>query len=428
MVPLRRRSGNQEETTVQGAPAVELAGIGKRFRIRRYGPAGLKDHLLGWMGGRRVEYSDLWALSDISLQAWSGRTLGVVGANGSGKSTLLQIVAGIHAPDTGRVRVRGRLRALLELGAGFSQELSGRDNVFLNGALLGLARADIRSRFDAIVAFAEVDRFIDMPLKTYSSGMQLRLAFATAAHFDPEILLLDEVLAVGDDAFQRKCLTRVRAIRESGAAIVFVSHGLGTVERTSDHVIALDQGRIVDEGIPNDVVSRYRARQALGTLGTPGGERWGAGDVRLSRVVLTDAAGVAARQFETGRPMTVRFEYEARNPVARPVFGLAIRRDDGTLVTGPNTRMCGLDIARLEGAGTLEYRIPRLPLLPGVYLLAASVYDHDLVEAYDHWERCSEFVVGGSATGERFGVVSLEATWHLADPQAPAATAGGNHG
>ncbi|MFB3854951.1 MAG: ABC transporter ATP-binding protein [Vicinamibacterales bacterium] len=392
-------------------PAVRLHGVGKKFTVRHRRPAGLKDHALSWLRGSPMERGELWALRDVSLSVAGGEMLGVVGANGSGKSTLLQLIAGIYEPDAGTVDVRGRVRAILELGAGFNPELSGRDNVFLSGALLDMTRAEVRRRFDEIVAFAEIEGFIDMPLKTYSSGMQLRLAFATAAHFDPDVLLLDEVLAVGDAAFQRKCLGRIRDVRKSGAAIVFISHDLVTVEQMCDRAATISDGRLVDEGPPVEVVSRYRSAQALGTLGRGAQQRWGTGEVRLLGVRTVDAGGQPAAEFCTGEPMTVRLEYEATAEVRNPVFGLAIRRDDGTLVTGPNTKMSGCRIQAVSGRGSLEYVIARLPLLPGVYWLAASVYDEHLVNAYDHWERCAEFVVAATATRERFGLVTLGAEW-----------------
>ncbi len=394
------------------SPAVSLEHIGKTFTLRHRGPDGLKERALWWLRGRRIEREQLWAVRDVSFEVRPGEMLGLIGTNGSGKSTLLQIIAGIYLPDTGSVRVNGRLRALLELGTGFSPDLSGRENIFLNASLLGFKRADVRRRFDAIVAFAELERFIDMPLKTYSSGMQVRLGFATAIHLDPEILLLDEVLAVGDDRFQRKSLTRIREIRESGAAVVFISHDLVSVEQLCDRAGLIDEGRLVVEGKPADVVSQYRARLAgLGPL-SRNGRRWGSGDVRIERVVATGPAatpGIA----RTGEPLVIRVQFSATKRIERPVFGLAIRKHDGALVTGPNTRMCGYPIAGVEGPGTLDYHVPSLSLLPGTYRVAAAIYDEPLLNAFDHWEDCAELTVLEGGTGERFGVVTLNAEWRL---------------
>lgn len=396
------------------SPAVSLQHVGKQFSLRHRGPEGLKEHVLWWARGQRVEREPLWAVCDVSLEVGRGEMLGLIGTNGSGKSTLLQIIAGIYPPDTGSVAVNGRLRALLELGSGFSPDLSGRENIFLNASLLGFKRADIRRRFDAIVGFAELERFIDMPLKTYSSGMQVRLGFATAIHLDPEILLLDEVLAVGDDRFQRKCLTRIREIRESGAAIVFISHDLVSVEQLCDRAGLIDDGRLVAEGDPATVVGQYRARLAGTTSPLGLGSRWGNGLVRIGQV-QTIGPGGPAPTVRTGEPLTIRIEFEAAEPVSRPVVGLALRKHDGTLVTGPNTRMCGAPIAELRGSGAVEYHVPRVPLLPGTYRLAVSIYDEPLLNAYDHWEGCADLTVVEGGTFERFGVVSFDGTWRVTD-------------
>ncbi len=400
--------------STSAAPLVAVEGVSKKFRIYHRRPAGLKERLLGWLTGRRAPFEELWALRDVSLSVARGETLGIVGANGSGKSTLLQVIAGIYTPDNGAVAVRGRLRALLELGAGFNPELSGRENVFLNGQLLGFRRPEIRRRFDAIIEFAEVERFVDMPLKTYSSGMQMRLAFAIASHLDPEILLLDEVLAVGDDHFQRKCLRRVLEIRESGAAILFISHDLATVEKLCDRVGMLEKGVLVAEGQPADVVAEYRASLAGTSTATQTvGTRWGSGDITFTRVALQNPNGTQARFFLTGKGFVIRIEYTAPVAVRRPVFGISIRAQDGTLITGPNTKMSGHPIDLVAGPGAIEYRIDRLPLLPGTYVVAAACYDEDLVHAYDHWEHCAEFLVLEGSTRERFGMITVDAAWTL---------------
>jgi ABC-type polysaccharide/polyol phosphate transport system ATPase subunit len=410
--------------------AVAVAGVGKRFRIHHRRPDSLKERVLSRLRGVRVDVEDVWVLRDVSLEVGAGEMVGLIGANGSGKSTLLQVIAGIYSADAGRVSVRGRLHALLELGAGFNPELTGRENLFLNGALLGFTRADIQRRFDDIVDFAELERFVDMPLKTYSSGMQMRLGFAAAISLAPDILLLDEILAVGDDHFHRKCLRRIREIRRQGAAIVFTSHDLLSVEQLCDRAYLLSQGRLIAGGEPADVVSRYRAlladaeaaeRERAAPAPAPGAAapdaapvlRWGSGEIRLETVTLLSAAG-PARAFRTGDAMTIVMTAAARRRVERPVFGLALRRADGALASGPNTKMCGRDIEAIAGPCTVEYRIPKLPLLPGTYEIVASIYDYDLIAAYDHWEQCAEFVVLEDGIGERFGVVTLNAEWRFA--------------
>lgn len=401
--------------------AISVDRIGKTFRVHHLAPASTAARR-SWRFGRGGAHDEtLWAVRDVSFDIPSGEMFGLIGANGSGKSTLLQVIAGIHAPDAGSVTVNGRLRALLELGTGFNSELTGRQNVFLNASLHGFRRADVRSRFDEIVAFAELEQFIDMPLKTYSSGMQVRLGFSTVAHLDPEVLLLDEVLAVGDASFQRKCLQRIQEIRRAGVAILFVSHDLISVEQMCDRVGFMERGRLVAVGKPTDVVSQYRA--SLAGTATPSdasqapmrGARWGNGDARIERVSVL-GAGASQRAFRTHEPLTIGIDYHASTPIRDPIFGVAIRSDEGTLVSGPNTKMGGLGIDRIEGRGRVEYRIPHLPLLPGGYVVSASIYERDLVTAYDHWQDCADFVVLEDGTPERFGVIamsSLGAKWHL---------------
>ncbi len=401
---------------MSAVPAIAVSHLSKRFALYGRPAKTLAHRLLGAIG--RSKRGEIWALRDVSLSVARGEMVGLVGANGSGKSTLLQVIAGIYAPDAGSVEVSGRLRALLELGVGFSPDLTGRENVFLYAALLGFPAAEVRRRFDAIVDFAELDRFIDMPLKPYSSGMQVRLAFATAAHLDPEILLLDEVLAVGDDRFQRKCLRRVREIRERDVAIVFVSHDLTTLERFCDRACLLQEGRLTAEGRPSDVIGRYRASLVQAGRANGAGKRWGSGEVTIESVALLGPGGVA-QLFRTGDALTIRLSFSAVHPIARPIFGIGIRNGDGTLVTGPNTRMCGYPVDTIDGEGILEYRVARLPLLPGTYSVAVSVYDDAMITAYDHWEDCASFVVLDDGTGERFGAVSLGAEWRLARSPVP---------
>ena len=404
-----------------GMTAISVDHVGKTFRLHHLEPTSLRDRVRSRFTRSRLTDEAFWALRDVSFDVPYGEMFGLIGANGSGKSTLLQVVAGIHAPDMGSVAVSGRLRALLELGTGFNDELTGRQNVFLNASLHGFSRAEVQRRFDEIVGFAELERFIDMPLKTYSSGMQVRLGFSTVAHLDPEVLLLDEVLAVGDATFQRKCLQRIREIRRGGAAILFISHDLISVEQLCDRAGLLDHGTLTDIGTPTDIVSRYRAslanlsREPGDRSSQSSGTRWGSGEATIDRVSLI-GDGDAKHAFRTHEPLTIAVEFTTTQPLREPAFGLAIRTDDGTLVSGPNTKMGGFRIDTLDGRGRVEYRIPHLPLLPGGYVVSASIYDTDLVEAYDHWQDCADFVVLEDGTPERFGVIamaSLGAEWHL---------------
>jgi ABC-type polysaccharide/polyol phosphate transport system ATPase subunit len=401
---------------VSVAYAVAVDRASKRFWLSHQA-AGLKERLVGAMRPHGTA-EPLWALSDVSLRIAPGTTAGVIGPNGCGKSTLLQLIAGVLVPDGGTVTTRGRVTSLLELGAGFSPELTGRENVYLNASLHGVTREVVRARFDAIVAYAELERFIDMPVRTYSSGMYVRLGFAVAVHLDPEIVLVDEAFAVGDAHFQRKCLHTIREFQRDGRTIVLVSNDLHLVEQLCSEVTLLQQGRVVAAGPAADVIGRYHELDA--GRGAPGpGQRWGTGAVEITGVDVL-SGGRPAATVRTRDAVTIRLHYRCAAPVDRPVFGVAIHRDDGVHVTGPNTRTSGLAIDRVEGTGAVDYAIEGLPLLPGRYLVSAAVYDHDLITPFDHRDRVVPLVVVEGGTAERLGIVELGAGWTRRDEAAGA--------
>ena len=394
------------------APAVALHGVSKRFTLYHQGGSGLKERLVGLVGGRRDARENFWALRDVSFAVARGETIGLIGHNGCGKSTLLQIIAGILEPDGGTVTTSGRITSLLELGAGFSPDLSGRDNIFLNASLHGVPAEVIRGKFDEIVAFAELGRFIDTPVRNYSSGMYMRLGFSVAAHLDPEIVLVDEALAVGDEAFQRKCLRKIQQFQGQGVTVVIVSHDLLLVERLCSRACLLQRGELVAIGPAADVISRYH--QIAAASGEVAGEyRWGSREVEIPQVRLLDEHDQPVTSLRTGDTLTIAFAYRAATRVDRPVFGLAVYHEDGTHLTGPNTRTGGLTIPDVEGDGEVRYTIDHLPLLPGRYVVSVSAYDYHLVEPLDHRERVATFTVTEGGTLERFGKVTLGGTWHL---------------
>lgn len=401
------------------APAVELDGVSKQFTLYHQRGQGLKERLLALVGRRRGTTEQFWALDDVSLSIDAGDTVGLIGHNGCGKSTLLQVLAGILEPDRGRVAVRGRVTSLLELGAGFSPDLSGRDNVFLNASLHGVPSAVVAARFDEIVAFAELDRFIDTPVRNYSSGMYMRLGFAVAAHLDPEIVLVDEALAVGDEAFQRKCLRKIQEFQARGVTVVIVSHDLLLVERLCSRACLLKQGRLVAIGPPADVIGRYHQIEAE-SGGVAGEYRWGSRAITVSRVELLDGEGLPLQSLRTDDPLVVAMHVHAEAPVERPVFGLAIYHEDGTHLTGPNTRTAALPIPVVDGDALVTYRVEHLPLLPGRYVVSVSAYDYDLIDPLDHRERVATFTVTEGGTRERFGKVTLHGTWTMTRDEAPA--------
>jgi lipopolysaccharide transport system ATP-binding protein len=313
--------------------------------------------------------TEFWALRDVNLNVERGEILGVVGPNGSGKSTLLQIVSGILEPTRGRVITQGRIAALLELGAGFNPEFSGRENVFLNGEILGISRRDMERVFPEIERFAEIGAFIERPVKEYSSGMYVRLAFATAIHVDPEILIVDEALAVGDAIFANRCIKKFEELKKRGITVLFVSHDLGLVKRLSDRAALMLDGRVAAYGTPSDVVNRYvgvvlERQEREGThRGRAGGDRdslaagthrHGDGASRVTGVELHDAVGTATRNLQPGEPVTIRVTARAEKALEDPVVGVLIRSRLGIDVFGTNTRIEGVEVGHVEAGETFE--------------------------------------------------------------------------
>jgi lipopolysaccharide transport system ATP-binding protein len=392
--------------------AVTIDRVSKSFTLARR-TSGLKERALGAVRGARETRETLWALRGVSLEIARGETFGLIGSNGCGKSTLLQIVAGILEADEGSVSVSGRVTSLLELGAGFSPDLSGRENIFLNASLYGVSRDLITRRFDDIVAFSELERFIDMPVRTYSSGMYVRLGFAVAVHLDPEVILVDEAFAVGDERFQRKCLHTIRDFQKRGLTLVMVSHDLLLIEHLCTRAALLHQGTLAAVGAPADVIGHYHALNS-GSDVHGAGHRWGTGAIEITQVELfvgDRAIDMESPAVSTRDRLRVRVHYRCPQPIDRPVFGLAIHRDDGVHVTGPNTQTAGIDLGTIQGDGVIDYTIDRLPLLPGRYYLSAAVYDHDLITPYDHRDRFVPLIVVEGSTRERYGIVELPASW-----------------
>jgi lipopolysaccharide transport system ATP-binding protein len=348
-----------------------------------------------------------------------GEIVGLIGANGAGKSSILKLISKIIEPTEGKIEVYGRLSALLELGAGFHPDLTGRENVYLNGAILGMNDRTIRERFDDIVGFAELERFIDVPVRHYSTGMYMRLGFSVAVHADPQVLLVDEVLSVGDQSFQGRCLDRIFEMVNQGTAVLFVSHDMNTIRAICDRAIWLEDGIIRAEGHPDVVANAYTAElsddrllhlnECRGRVGA--GRRHGSYEARISDIQFLDPQGEERYVFESGDSFTIRISYECREPVSNPVFGLAVFRQDGWHINGPNTQFADCAIDEISGRGYVDYRIAFLPLLEGVYRLSASIYDQDLRHAYDAYEECVTFAVRNETIREEFGSVYFDATW-----------------
>ena len=386
---------------------IRVESVSRTFRVRVNEARSLKELFV--LGGR-TEAADVLALRDVSVAVEPGEAVGLVGRNGSGKSTLLRIVAGIIKPTEGQVAVDGRIGSLLELGAGFHPDFSGRENVFLNGAIYGLKRAQIRERFDEIVAFAELEGAIDRPVRTYSSGMYMRLGFAIAAHLDADVLLLDEVFAVGDEAFQRKCFGKIFEFKQRGGTIVFVSHDASQVERLCERAVLLREGAVAFDGPTHEAIIRYRkvlAAEADPAERAAGLREWGTGEATIASARLVGAGGEERQQFLAGEPFSLRLRIEAENGVAPPQLQFELRDEAGLLVASDvlDTGSVGWE----DGTRELRYDVARLPLSDGRFHLRLGLADAG-GERLLHWlDDALTFLV--YPAGEERGVVRLEGSW-----------------
>jgi lipopolysaccharide transport system ATP-binding protein len=320
------------------------------------------------------EIEEFWALKDVSFEVKRGGVLGIIGKNGAGKSTLLKVLSRITEPDRGRAILRGRVASLLEVGTGFHPELTGRENIFLNGGILGMTKAEIKQKFDEIVAFSEVEKFLDTPVKRYSSGMYVRLAFAVAAHLEPEILIVDEVLAVGDASFQRKCLGKMQDVAQHGRTILFVSHNMAAIESMCDSALLLIDGQSVSHGDTSIVVQKYLCdlNNASTTPLVERADRVGSGDIRFCSVSLDDSHGSSVSAFQCGAEATLNFVLENRADRKLRDFrlGLNIDNEMGQRVAYLDTMLVGTDISDLSpGRWNVRAVIPKMPLTPGRYRL-----------------------------------------------------------
>lgn len=406
-------------------PAIAVDHVSKQFRRYLVKNQSVKAALFR---GSRGSYQENWVLDDVSLEIPVGSTFGLIGSNGSGKSTLLKCMARILKPDKGEIRVNGRLSALIELGAGFHPELSGRENVFLNGAVLGLRRREIEQRFDAIIDFAgrQVAESIDQPIKTYSSGMYVRLGFSIAVNVEPEVLLVDEVLAVGDEEFQRRCHQRFDELASGGRTVVVVSHALSTVAAMCDQVAWLDRGKLAHVGQPQHVVDAYLTRLDFGQSAMMA--RASQPEVRITDITLEGVRGALASavtelgeavpSVRSGQSVRLRVGYESDHPLPSPVFAFSIHTLDGTLAANPST--LGTAAAdKISGEGSVTLEVPALMLVPGAYTLGAAILDGAGEHAIDRKLRLVRFEVAGDNAGEVRGITALNGRWGGAQFEPP---------
>ncbi|MGH8979589.1 MAG: ABC transporter ATP-binding protein [Acidimicrobiales bacterium] len=374
--------------------AVSVEDVSKRFRLYHQKYTSLKERIIH---AGRVPFEDLWALKDVAFEVAEGETVGILGRNGSGKSTLLKCICGILQPTSGRVVLQGKLAGLLELGAGFQPELSGRENIYMNGSMLGISRRDVDKMFDSIVEFAELGQFIDNQVKFYSSGMYVRLGFAVAVNVDPDVLVVDEVLAVGDERFQQKCLERIKEFQKQGRTILFVSHSPDLVRSICDRAVVLSKGAMIGMGTPGEAVRIFREElMAAGdvlnlpdlptlqdeSVGLPDATFAGMapaadnGDhrpVHLRGITLVKAEGDARPYIVPGESVTFHVEFEASRAVQRAVFQLEVRGGDGSLIFRTDTAVVGVDGDLAQGPGSIDFSLDSVPLADGTYQVCIGV-------------------------------------------------------
>ncbi|HVT42263.1 MAG TPA: ABC transporter ATP-binding protein [Acidimicrobiales bacterium] len=397
--------------------AVDVRSVSKRFRLAHGQYNTVKERLIH--GGRRKSTEDFWALNDVSLTIKQGETVGILGRNGSGKSTLLKCICGVLQPTAGEVAVHGKLAGLLELGAGFQMDLSGRENIYLNGSLLGMSKREVDKAFDAIVDFSELEEFIDGPVKFYSSGMAVRLGFAVAVNVDPDILVIDEVLAVGDERFQRKCLDRVNQFQKEGRTILLVTHSADTVRTICDRGVVLSHGNMIAEGEPGEATRIFRERlmaegagmslvdptvvavpatpATVGLDALPDTDR----PVRFRSVHRVYSGDNTVPYMRTGDDLTIRVEFDALVPTEDVVFSLEIRDDGGGSIMRTDTTIIGTQIDAPAGTSVMHFGIVDMPMLDGSFTFAVGIQSRSGI-LYDWQEDAGAFEVmnPGRTTGK----------------------------
>lgn len=394
-------------------PAIIVSDVVKQYKMHHEKGRTLKEAFLK----QNIYQKTINAINNVSFQVGAGSTLGIIGNNGSGKSTMLKMIARTSRPTQGTVEINGKVSALLELGAGFHPDFTGRENVFLDGVIMGLPRSIIQERFDEIVDFAEMWEFIDVPAKTYSSGMYLRLAFSVAVNVNPDILLIDEILAVGDGAFQQKCLERIDNFKSDGKTIIFVSHNLGAVQNLCEQAIWLDKGELRIKGPVKKVIDHYQwainqgEEARLAAEGEdPDLRRWGTRKAEITGVELLGHDGEKKHVYETFDKMRVRITYRTNERIEEPVWGIAFHRTDGTLCFGNSTTEMKSTPKRFSGEGELTFEMERMPFLPGDYQVSVSFHNLDKSETYDYHDRKYRFrVIKGPDV--QAGVASVPHKW-----------------
>jgi ABC-type polysaccharide/polyol phosphate transport system ATPase subunit len=380
-----------------------LERVSKKYNLRADGAASRRWRRTFGKGTA----AEMWALHDVSFEVHEGEALGIVGHNGAGKTTLLKLLSRITAPTQGQIKIRGRLAALIEVGSGFHPELTGRENVFLHGAMLGMRRSEIAAKMNSIVEFSGLEKYIEVPVKRYSSGMYVRLGFSVAAHLDPDIVLLDEVLAVGDVAFQAKCLDRISTLRQAGRTILFVSHDLASVYRLCDRAILLHRGSVLMDGAPREVVDEYvklsfRDQKSLESQ---------LDDTKPAQCLAVSFSALdSSEAVRTGYPVVASISYHAATRVPDAVFRLSLYWPSGYLCAQLTNEMSGRALSLEPGAGTIEFQCPVLPVVPGLYRVDVGI-ETSGGKKIDLRERCATLCVepGKPVTGDFY----IENAWTI---------------
>jgi ABC-type polysaccharide/polyol phosphate transport system ATPase subunit len=378
--------------------------LGRRFRVYQHRNVTLKEAIVR---GRQLRATEIWAVRGVNLVIEQGESIAFIGRNGSGKTTLLRLIAGIFGPTEGRLAVAGTVGSLLELGAGFHADFTGRENIYLSASIYGMPRKLVDERLDQIIAFSELEEFIDLPVRTYSSGMYMRLGFAIAAHIEADILLLDEVFAVGDEAFQRKCVDHVLGFRQQGGTVCFVSHDAGAVERLCERAVLLAHGRVEFEGGTDEAVKRYHA--LLAAEESPeelraGLREWGSGEVRVSEVRVENA-----ERLSTGDPLVVRLRLLVETPVEPPRLSLELRASGGGLLGSSAVDLDQIDWDGAVGEHGLRFTVERLPLAEGRFQLGITLTDRAGGKRYHRVDKAAEFKV--TSADDIRGLMRLEGEW-----------------
>ena len=407
-------------------PVIKFSGVTKIYNIRERGYRSLRDSLSGSLNRvlqkivrknrsnvlSRTNSDLIYALKDVSFDVKKGETLGIIGVNGSGKTTILRLLANVTKPSSGEISVRGRIAPLIQVGAGFHPELTGRENVYLNATIMGLNKREIDEKFDDIISFAELEGFMDTPVKRYSSGMYVRLGFAVAVHLNPDILLIDEILAVGDTRFQAKCFNRMREIRQSNKAIVFISHNMVVIESITDRVLVLNNGKISFKGKPADAIAFYE-HSLLGTERTlsSDGRLWGTEEFKIKKVELLNSNNHRIEGTQINNPLKIKIDWECKKRIEKPGVVFSIFRDDRTTVCVERSSYDGHLFGPFEGNGTIFAHIKKLPLKRGKYFVEVEIVD---LSKDIHWPIALQkkaFFVEDNISAISEGIVSVDTEW-----------------